>query len=151
MSVVITFTAVVWAVIAAAFAVGALFALWRIVKGPTIVDRMVASDTLLTIVICVLGAEMVLNEHTASLPLMVILAMTAFIASVAVARYVSRQQRVEAREDAPAPGGAVVAPLASGEVVSSVLEPHHRDRSPVSDEERPGTTDLDEPMTGEGR
>ena len=85
--------AVVWWIVGAMFAVGALFALIRMVKGPTIVDRMVASDALLTIAICVLGAEMVANGHTTNLPLMLALAMTAFIASVAVARYVSRQQR----------------------------------------------------------
>lgn len=117
---------VAWWVIGAAFAAGAACALWRMIKGPTIVDRMVASDTLLTIIICVLGADMVYNGHTATLPLMLALAMTAFIASVAVARYVSRQERRE-RPDEHSTGQHLAAGLAAGEVVSSVLEPHHRE------------------------
>lgn len=89
-----TVLTVLWWLVGAAFSIGALLAVWRIVRGPTIVDRMVASDTLLTIMICVLGADMVMNGHTNTLVLMLVLAMTAFIASVAVARYVSRQGRV---------------------------------------------------------
>lgn len=84
---------VLWWVIGACFGIGTLLALVRMVKGPTIIDRMVASDTILTIIICVLGADMVFNGHTNNLPLMLVLALTAFIASVAVARYVSRQGR----------------------------------------------------------
>lgn len=87
------FIDVVWWFIIAAFSTGGLLALWRMVKGPTIVDRMVASDTILTISICLLGAEMVYNGHIATLPFMLVLAMTAFIAPVAVARYVSRQDK----------------------------------------------------------
>lgn len=81
----------IWWVIGGAFTAAALLALVRLVRGPTIVDRMVASDTILTIVICILGADMVRGGHTTTLPLTLTLAMTAFIASVAVARYVSRE------------------------------------------------------------
>ena len=44
--------------------VAALLTLWRIVIGPSILDRAVASDVLLTEVMCVLGAEMAINHHT---------------------------------------------------------------------------------------
>ena len=43
------------------FAVAALLTLWRIVIGPSILDRAVASDVLLTLVMCVLGAEMAIE------------------------------------------------------------------------------------------
>jgi multicomponent Na+:H+ antiporter subunit F len=65
-------------------------ALFRIARGPSILDRMIASDMLLTTIICALGAEMVYNSHTRSLPAMLVLAATAFLGSVVVAWYVSR-------------------------------------------------------------
>ncbi|CAO1653264.1 sodium:proton antiporter [Salinibacterium sp. NSLL150] len=71
--------------------VAGLLALYRIIRGPSILDRMIASDMLLTTIICALGAEMVYNGHTRSLPAMLVLASTAFLGSVVVARYVSRR------------------------------------------------------------
>jgi len=67
-----------------------VLALFRIIQGPSILDRMIASDMLLTTIICALGAEMVYNAHTKTLPAMLVLATTAFLGSVVVARYVSR-------------------------------------------------------------
>ena len=43
-----------------AFTAAALITLWRIVVGPSILDRAVASDVLLTEVVCILGADMVI-------------------------------------------------------------------------------------------
>ena len=74
------------------FAVAALLAVIRIIRGPSIIDRMVASDALLTILICVLVADMIIRGHTDTLPLVLALARTAFIASIAVARHVTRQE-----------------------------------------------------------
>ncbi len=68
----------------------ASMALFRIIRGPSILDRMIASDMLLTTFLCALGAEMIYNSHTRTLPAMLVLAATAFLASVVVARYVSR-------------------------------------------------------------
>lgn len=68
----------------------AAMALFRIIRGPSILDRMIASDMLLTTIICALGTEMVYNSHTRSLPAMLAIAATAFLSSVVVARYVSR-------------------------------------------------------------
>lgn len=75
------------------FALAALLALYRVVVGPAILDRMIASDVLLTTLILVVGMEMVVNGHTRSIPLMVVLAGTAVFGTIAVARYVSRQDR----------------------------------------------------------
>ncbi|NYF11459.1 multicomponent Na+:H+ antiporter subunit F [Leifsonia sp. AK011] len=90
-------TVLYW-VMAALFTSGAFLALYRIVRGPTILDRMIASDVLLTTLILVVGAEMVVNGHTRNITLMVVLAAIAIFATVAVARYVSKQDRVP---DAP--------------------------------------------------
>lgn len=77
----------------ALFAVAAGAALYRIVRGPTILDRMIASDVLVTTIILVLGAEMAARGHTNSIPIMLALAAVAIFATVAVARYVSKQDR----------------------------------------------------------
>jgi multicomponent Na+:H+ antiporter subunit F len=75
------------------FTVAALLVVFRIVRGPSILDRMIASDVLLTTLVLVVGAEMVYNGHTRTIPLMVVLAATAIFATIAVARYVSKQDR----------------------------------------------------------
>jgi multicomponent Na+:H+ antiporter subunit F len=80
------------------FTAAALLAVARIVRGPSILDRVIASDVLLTTLLLVIGAEMVINHHTRTIPLMVVLAATAVFGTIAVARYVSKQ-------DHPAQGG----------------------------------------------
>ena len=69
----------------------AAMALYRIARGPSILDRMIASDMLLTTIICAMGAEMVYNGHIRNLTAMIVLAATAFLGAVVVARYVSRR------------------------------------------------------------
>lgn len=78
-------------IIGVLFFLASALAVFRIVRGPSILDRVIASDVLLTTLICVLGAEMVYSGNTRTLPVMLVLAMTAFLAPVAVARYVSKQ------------------------------------------------------------
>ncbi|WP_040167833.1 monovalent cation/H+ antiporter complex subunit F [Microbacterium gorillae] len=75
------------------FGVAALLTLVRIVRGPSILDRAVASDVLLTEVICVLGAEMAINHHTRTLPVLLIVAAIGVFGSIAVARFVARRDR----------------------------------------------------------
>lgn len=86
------------------FAASAAAAVVRIVRGPTILDRMLASDVLLTIVLLVIGAEMVINGHTRTIPVMIVGAAAAALSTVAVARYVSQQDR-PVQDAAPLSGG----------------------------------------------
>lgn len=84
--------------IAVAFAVAgltltALFTVIRIVRGPTILDRMIATDVLLTTLILAVGTDMVLRNHVDGIPLMTAIAATAVLATIAVARYVKRRTR----------------------------------------------------------
>ena len=78
-------------VIYVVFAVAALLTLWRIIVGPSILDRAVASDVLLTLIMCVLGADMVINHHTRSLPALLIIAAVGVFGSIAIARFVARR------------------------------------------------------------
>ena len=69
------------------FAVGALLAVYRIVVGPSVLDRVIASDVLVATVICGLAAEMALNRHTDTLPVLLVLALFAVLGSLSVARF----------------------------------------------------------------
>lgn len=82
-------------VIYTVFAVAALLTMWRIVVGPSILDRVVASDVLLTLVLCVLGAEMAINQHTRSLPAMLVIAAIGVFGSISIARFVARRDNNE--------------------------------------------------------
>ena len=73
------------------FGIAAVLTIIRLVQGPSILDRAVASDVLLTEVMCVLGAEMAINHHTRSLPVLLIIAAVGVFGSISVARYVARR------------------------------------------------------------
>lgn len=72
------------------FGLAAILTLIRIVRGPSILDRTVATDVLLTEVMIVLGAEMAINGHTRSIPAMLIIAAVGVFGSISVARFVAR-------------------------------------------------------------
>lgn len=93
-----TVTAIIAVAVGVLLTAAALLALYRIVRGPSLLDRMIASDMLLTTIILVVGAEMVYNSHTRNIPMMLVLAAIAIFATVAVARYVSKQDRPESGE-----------------------------------------------------
>jgi multicomponent Na+:H+ antiporter subunit F len=69
------------------FAIGAFCAVYRIVKGPSVLDRVIASDVLVATIICALAAEMALNRHTDTLPVLLVLALFAVLGSLSVARF----------------------------------------------------------------
>ena len=73
------------------FGIAAILAVIRIVLGPSILDRTVASDVLLTEVMCVLGADMAINGHPRNIPVMLIIAAVGVFGSISVARYVARR------------------------------------------------------------
>lgn len=70
----------------------AMLTVVRIIAGPTLLDRMIASDVLLTTLMLALGLDMVVRGHTDSIPLMTAIAATATFATIVVARYVRRQR-----------------------------------------------------------
>ncbi|MDQ4214721.1 monovalent cation/H+ antiporter complex subunit F [Microbacterium sp. ASV81] len=78
-------------VIMVVFAIAAILAVIRIAVGPSILDRVVAADVLLTEVMCVLGADMAINHHTRTLPVLIVVAAVGVFGSIAVARYVARR------------------------------------------------------------
>ena len=69
----------------------ALMAVFRVLTGPTILDRMVASEVFLVTVMCGLLVEMAYERDTYALSLVLCLTLFSFVGSVSVARYVSRR------------------------------------------------------------
>ncbi|GGK73359.1 monovalent cation/H+ antiporter complex subunit F [Ornithinimicrobium pekingense] len=84
-----------WA-IGGLLAVSALLALIRITIGPSVLDRVVGSDVLVSIVVCSLGAQAALTDGSSTLPLLISLSLVGFMGSVAVARFVARDRDPEA-------------------------------------------------------
>ncbi|WP_412872482.1 sodium:proton antiporter [Curtobacterium flaccumfaciens] len=70
---------------------GVTFALavFRIVRGPTILDRMIGSDMVLTTVLVVIAAAMVIRQDLTGIPVLVVISATSVFATVAVARAVT--------------------------------------------------------------
>ena len=73
--------------------VAASLVLVRIVRGPTTLDRIVAVDVLLAIVVCAVADESAYTRDATSLPILVVLSILGFIGSVAVARFSPRSRR----------------------------------------------------------
>ncbi|GAA3293604.1 hypothetical protein GCM10017708_26910 [Arthrobacter citreus] len=69
-----------------AAAAGAIF---RIARGPSILDRVLAADVLLTIVGAALATDMIVNRNLNFLALLVSISLIGFIGSVTVARFVT--------------------------------------------------------------
>ncbi|WP_221584695.1 monovalent cation/H+ antiporter complex subunit F [Microbacterium sp. G2-8] len=88
-----TIQGVLVAAIVVVFAVAAILAIIRMTIGPSILDRAVASDVLLTEVLCVMGAEAVIHQRTDTLPVMLMIAATGILGTIAVARFVARRDR----------------------------------------------------------
>ncbi|HLU27704.1 MAG TPA: monovalent cation/H+ antiporter complex subunit F [Glycomyces sp.] len=82
----------------AAYAVAALLAaagamtLIRIVRGPTTLDRIVATDVLLAITASAIAAVAAFTRDPTSLPVLVVLAILGFTGSVAVSRFITREK-----------------------------------------------------------
>jgi multicomponent Na+:H+ antiporter subunit F len=67
----------------------AFFALVRLIRGPSLPDRVVALDLIATLIIGIAAAYSVAAGHTAFLDVAVILALVAFLGTVAFSYYLS--------------------------------------------------------------
>ncbi|MCI4064874.1 monovalent cation/H+ antiporter complex subunit F [Micromonospora sp. R77] len=84
-----TFLAVVLTVL---LSVTALLALARIYRGPSLLDRVVAADLLLSTMLGAVGAEAAVHRHATTLPVLVVLSLLGFVGSVALVRFAVRQE-----------------------------------------------------------
>lgn len=67
----------------------AALTLLRMARGPSTLDRIVAADVIIAVVIAGLAMEASLNDHATTLPIMVVLSMLGFAGSLSMARFVA--------------------------------------------------------------
>lgn len=70
-------------------AVAAFFALYRMERGPSMLDRSVAMDILTAALMVGVGLEAAWHRRTDTIPIMLALSLVGFIGSVTIARFSS--------------------------------------------------------------
>ncbi|MFC8617369.1 monovalent cation/H+ antiporter complex subunit F [Micromonospora purpureochromogenes] len=85
-------TVVLTVVLTVLLSVTALLALARIYRGPSLLDRVIAADLLLAIMLGGVGAEAAVNRHATTLPVLVVLSLLGFVGSVALVRFAVREE-----------------------------------------------------------
>lgn len=73
--------------VTALFSVAVLLALARIVRGPSLLDRLIGTELLLAVMICAVGTEAAVRRHATTLPVLVVLSLLGFLGSVALVRF----------------------------------------------------------------
>lgn len=65
--------------------------LYRVLKGPTVHDRIASLDLASVIVVCTIGILCIENQNSAYLDVAVVLAIVVFLGTVAFSRYLERR------------------------------------------------------------
>ena len=76
---------------------GVAFAFIRLIRGPSLPDRVVALDMMTVLIVSFCGLYAMLSEDGAFVDVAIVLALVGFLATVALARFVER--RVTWREE----------------------------------------------------
>ena len=72
--------------------VAAVVALTRVIIGPTMLNRVMAVEVLVAVVVGGLALEAAYNQHTTTLPILLALAMLGFVGATSVARFAAREE-----------------------------------------------------------
>lgn len=70
-------------------AIGTIF---RLAKGPTLLDRVIASDVLLAIVGAGLSVDMVARDSYENITMLIVISLVGFLGSVTVARFANNKR-----------------------------------------------------------
>lgn len=81
--------------------VSLVLVLWRLIKGPTAADRVIAMDLLSVLVITFLVALSIHARETSYLDVAIAYACIAFLGTIALARFISRGSRNDPGESKP--------------------------------------------------
>lgn len=71
----------------------------RMTVGPTILDRSMALDVLMSVMVCAVALKTIHRQDPWSVPMLLVLAMVGFVGAVVIARYASRTDDEAAEED----------------------------------------------------
>lgn len=81
---------------------GVAFAFVRLIKGPSLPDRVVALDMMTVLIVSFCGLYAILSGDVAFVDVAIVLALVGFLATVALARFVERRQSRIGEAKAPA-------------------------------------------------
>ncbi|MFC4060573.1 monovalent cation/H+ antiporter complex subunit F [Planomonospora corallina] len=76
-------------------AVAGMLTLARIVHGPSVLDRIVATDVLLAVIVATIAADAAYSRDATALPVLVVLSILGFTGAVSVARFTAGSRRDE--------------------------------------------------------
>ncbi|WP_028655101.1 monovalent cation/H+ antiporter complex subunit F [Nocardioides sp. J54] len=76
-------------------AVAALLLTARITIGPTTLDRIIAMDALIAVLICGLALDAAVRRSTDTIPILLTLTVLGFVGSVSVARFTRGRTDIE--------------------------------------------------------
>lgn len=76
-------------------AAAAVLTLVRMARGPSTLDRVVATDVIIAIVIAALAMEAALNHHSTTIPVMLVLSLLGFSGSLSMARFVADRDKAK--------------------------------------------------------
>lgn len=79
--------------------VAAFLLVMRITMGPTILDRSMALDVLMSVLVCAVAVDAARGNDTDGLPTLLVVGMVGFAGSVAVARYASGSDDLSAEQE----------------------------------------------------
>src|SRR3954451_2678382 len=101
------FSVLTW-VAGAMLGMAAMLALYRAARGPTMPNRAVALDVLVSVLIGALGLEAAYQRDSDTLPILAVLSLVGIVGSVSIARFATARD-VDEPEDAAAHEPAVSA------------------------------------------
>lgn len=79
---------IAYAITQTLLAIGALCAVYRVYRGPSVLDRVISVDVILIIVASIMLTEMVRNDHQDFMLFVLVTSVIGFLGAVAIARYV---------------------------------------------------------------
>ncbi|WP_110240189.1 monovalent cation/H+ antiporter complex subunit F [Nocardioides gilvus] len=71
----------------------------RMTVGPTILDRSMALDVMMSVMVCAVSLKMIHREESWGLPMLLVLAMVGFVGAVSIARFASGTEDEESGDD----------------------------------------------------
>ncbi len=83
---------ITFAVTLTTLALAAVLAFIRLVRGPTLPDRVIAMDLIGVLIVCLLVVVAASTAQQAFLDVAIVVALISFVGTVAYARYVERER-----------------------------------------------------------
>ena len=71
----------------------------RMTRGPSTLDRVIAADVVVAIVIAALAMEAAHNHHTTTIPIMLVLSLLGFAGALSMARFAADRDRTGKWQD----------------------------------------------------